>query len=62
MPFSSLGHFPDPGIKPGSPALHADPIPSELQGTGEVTVMPGWNGEPGKSWWNAESAELGREA
>ena len=26
------GDFPDPGIKPGSPALQADSLPSEPQG------------------------------
>ena len=28
----SRGSFPDPGIEPGSPALQADALPSELQG------------------------------
>ena len=27
LPFPSLGDLPDPGIKPGSPALHADSLP-----------------------------------
>ena len=26
LPFSSLEHLPDPGIKPGSPALQADSL------------------------------------
>ena len=26
---TSPGHLPDPGIKPGSPALRADSLPSE---------------------------------
>ena len=30
LPFSSPGHLPDPGIQPGSPALQADSLPSEL--------------------------------
>ena len=30
LPFPSPGDFPDPGIKPGSPALQADALPSEL--------------------------------
>jgi len=29
LPFPSLGDFPDPGIKPRSPALQADALPSE---------------------------------
>ena len=32
LPFPSPGHFPDPGIKLGSPALQADSLPSELPG------------------------------
>ena len=30
LPFPSLGDLPDPGIEPGSPALQADALPSEL--------------------------------
>ena len=29
LPFPSPGHLPEPGIKPGSPALQADSLPSE---------------------------------
>ena len=29
LPFPSQGDFPDPGMKPGSPALQADSLPSE---------------------------------
>ena len=29
LPFSSPGELPDPGVEPGSPALHADTLPSE---------------------------------
>ena len=32
LPFPSPGHIPDPGIKPGSPALQADSLPSEPLG------------------------------
>ena len=32
LPFPSPGYLPDPGIKPGSPALQADSSPSELSG------------------------------
>ena len=30
LPFSSPGDLPDPGIKPRSPALQADALPSEM--------------------------------
>ena len=32
LPFPSPGDLPDPGIKPGSPALRADALPSEAPG------------------------------
>ena len=32
LPFPSLEDLPDSGIKPGSPTLQADPLPSELAG------------------------------
>ena len=32
LPFPSPGYLPDPGIKPGSPALQADALPSEPPG------------------------------
>ena len=32
LPFPSAGDLPDPGIKPGSPALQADALPSEPPG------------------------------
>ena len=32
LPFLSLGDLPNPGIEPGSPALQADSLPTELQG------------------------------
>ena len=31
LPFPSPGALPNPGIKPGSPALQADSLPTELQ-------------------------------
>ena len=30
LPFPSPGDLPDPGIEPGSPALQADSLPTEL--------------------------------
>ena len=32
LPFPSPGDLPNPGIEPGSPALQADPLLTELQG------------------------------
>ena len=32
LPFPSPGDFPDPGIKPRSPALRVDSLPAEPQG------------------------------
>ena len=32
LPFPSPGDLPDPGIKPGCPALQADALPSEPPG------------------------------
>ena len=32
LPFCSLGDLPDPGIKPGFPALQTDSLPSEPPG------------------------------
>ena len=38
LPFPSPGNLPNPGIKPGSPTLQADALPSEPPGnTVEVT-------------------------
>ena len=31
LPFPSPGDLPNPGIKPGPPALQADSLPTELQ-------------------------------
>ena len=33
LPFPSPGDLPDPGMEPGSPALRADSLPSEPQGS-----------------------------
>ena len=32
LPFPSPGDLPNPGIEPGSPALQAGSLPTELQG------------------------------
>ena len=39
LPFPSPGDLPDPGIKPGSPALKTDALPSEPQGPGSGGVQ-----------------------
>ena len=36
FPFPSPGDLPDPGIEPGSPALQADSLPTELRGKPSV--------------------------
>ena len=38
LPFPSPGDLPNPGIKPRSPALQADPLPSESFLTDEETA------------------------
>ena len=38
LPFSSPGDLPHPGIKPGSPALQADSLPSEPPGKPKQTI------------------------
>ena len=39
LPFSFLGNLPDRGIEPGSPALQADSLPTELQGEGILVQL-----------------------
>ena len=39
LPFPSPEDLPNPGIKPGSPALQADSLPSELQGRSSGTSV-----------------------
>ena len=41
LPFPFPGDLPDPGIKPGFPALQADSIPSELAENGIETPCLG---------------------
>ena len=38
LPFPSLGDLPDPGIEPGSCALQADSLPTELQGKPHLNI------------------------
>ena len=39
LPFSSPGDLPDQGIEPGSPALQADSLQTELQGNVYLKVQ-----------------------
>ena len=39
LPFPSTGDLPDPGIEPRSPALQADALPSEHQGSPISTIV-----------------------
>ena len=41
-PFPFLGNLPDPGIEPGSPALQAGSLPTELPGK-EQYCIGAWN-------------------
>ena len=52
LPFPSQGELPDSGIKPGSPALQADALPSEPQGK-----PPGWGGGRGEEAANRNSPD-----
>ena len=45
MPFPSPEDLPDPGIKPGSPALPADALPSEPPGKLNKVSVIGTRGE-----------------
>ena len=42
LPFPSLGDLPDPGIKPGSPVLQTDTLPSEPSGKSYSKFMITW--------------------
>ena len=48
QPFPSPGDLPNPGIKPRSPALQADSLPTELSGKPRVT---GGNQSKMRLWW-----------
>ena len=40
LPFPSPEDLPNPGIEPGSPALQADSLPTELQGKPKHSIAP----------------------
>ena len=54
MPFPSPGDLPNTGIEPGSPALQADSLLTELQGKPRVLAKTGFKctDEPRKSFRN----------
>ena len=53
LPFPSPGDLPDPGIKPGSPTLQADALPSEPPG--KPAMWETWfNSWVGKIPWRRE--------
>ena len=41
LPLPSPGDLPNPGMKPGCPALHADALRSELPGKGTINLYLG---------------------
>ena len=56
VPFPSPGDLPNPGIKPGSPALQADALPSEPPG------KPSMDMSLSKRWEVVEATEAWRAA
>ena len=42
LPFPSPGDLPDLGIKPGSPALQAEALPSEPPGKANIVIEPAY--------------------
>ena len=51
LPFSSSGDLPNPGIKPGSPALQADSLPFEPQGKPCLSKPVHFIGDGTRSRW-----------
>ena len=49
LPFPSPGDLPDPGIKPGSPTLQADALPSESWGSNTLVLKQVLISAPRKS-------------
>ena len=50
LTFPSPGDLPNPEIEPGSPALQADSLPTELQGKRVDTIKSAYSGLP---WWSS---------
>ena len=57
LPIPSPGDLPDPGIEPGSPALQAYSLPTELSGKPR-RWRASWNFSYTWRWWNAHSLSL----
>ena len=53
LPFPFLGDLPNPGIKPGSPALQADSLPSEPPGMPLYCLSHSFYMENGCKWLRA---------
>ena len=55
LPFPSPGDLPDPRIKPGSPTLQADSLPSEPPGRPPPPAYSGLNAQVCACFWNLDS-------
>ena len=42
-PFPSPGDLPDPGVRPGSPALQLDSLPREASGKPKIWIGHAWH-------------------
>ena len=58
LPFTSPGALPDPGIKPGSPALQVDALPSEPWGKPKIKISL----KKKKKWCSNMPANLANSA
>ena len=57
LPFPSPGDFPDPGIKPGSPTLQADALPSKPPGKPrQVKISESYAQRLAKLWMQRKSS------
>jgi len=61
LPFPSPGDIPDPGIKPRSPTLQADSLPSEPPGKSFLVVQMAKNmlGEPVQMLFRRSGSRFG---
>jgi len=61
LPFPSPGDLPDPWIKPGSPALQADSLPSETSGKPKPLSSLTWDQIQARGNESTESQPLDHE-